>query len=49
MGPATLVSLEEYVATTYRPGCDFVDGLLIERDRHELRLSALADLLPIDD
>jgi Uma2 family endonuclease len=32
MGTATLVGVEEYLATTYRPDCDFVDGVLIERN-----------------
>jgi Uma2 family endonuclease len=31
MSTATLVAVEEYLATTYRPDCDFVDGVLIER------------------
>jgi Uma2 family endonuclease len=31
MSIATLVSVEEYVATSYRPDCDYVDGFLIER------------------
>jgi hypothetical protein len=26
------VSLEEYPHTTYRPGCDYVDGLALERN-----------------
>ena len=32
MSTATLVSVEEYLATSYRPDCDFVDGQLIERN-----------------
>jgi len=32
MGTATLVSVDEYLATSYRPDCDFVDGELIERN-----------------
>jgi Uma2 family endonuclease len=29
---AALVSLEEYLATSYEPDCDFVDGVLEERN-----------------
>lgn len=32
MGAVTLVSAEEYLSTSYRPDCDFVDGELIERN-----------------
>jgi Uma2 family endonuclease len=32
MSAATLVSVEEYLATSYRPDCDLVDGQLIERN-----------------
>lgn len=32
MSTATLVSLKEYLATTYRPDCDYVDGVLVERN-----------------
>jgi Uma2 family endonuclease len=32
MSTATLVSLEEYLTTTYRPDCDYVDGVLVERN-----------------
>ena len=32
MSTATLVSVDEYLATSYRPDCDFVDGELIERN-----------------
>ena len=31
MSSATLISVQEYVATTYRPDCDFVDGELREQ------------------
>jgi len=31
MRSATLVSVDEYLTTSYRPDCDFVDGELIER------------------
>jgi Uma2 family endonuclease len=29
---AILTSIEEYLATTYRPDCDYVDGAVIERN-----------------
>ena len=32
MSTATLVSIDEYLTTTYRPDCDFVDGVLEERN-----------------
>jgi Uma2 family endonuclease len=36
MSPSqTLVSVEEYLSTTYRPDCDFVDGMVLERNMGE--------------
>jgi Uma2 family endonuclease len=32
MSAPTLVRVEEYLATSYRPDCDFLDGELIERN-----------------
>ena len=32
MGTATLVSVDECLATSYQPDCDFVDGELIDRN-----------------
>jgi Uma2 family endonuclease len=32
MGTATLISEEEYLSTSYRPDCDFIEGELIERN-----------------
>jgi Uma2 family endonuclease len=32
MSTATLVSVDEYLTTTYRPDCDFIDGVLEERN-----------------
>lgn len=32
MSVASLVSVEEYLATTWHPDCDFVDGILVERN-----------------
>ena len=31
MGAGTLISVEEYLATSYRPDCDYVDGVVEER------------------
>lgn len=36
MSTATLASEEEYVSTTYRPDCDYVDGVLMERNVGQL-------------
>jgi len=35
MGVAALVSVEEYLRTTYDPDCDYVDGELVERNLGE--------------
>ena len=35
MGSATLVSLDEYLHTTYRPDCDFLEGEVKERNMGE--------------
>ena len=32
MATATLISLEEYLRTAYDPDCDYVDGVLEERN-----------------
>jgi Uma2 family endonuclease len=32
MSTAALVTVQEYLATSYRPDCDYVDGVLIERN-----------------
>lgn len=40
MAVATQVSLEEYLSTTYRPDCDYIDGEVQERSVGE-RLHAL--------
>lgn len=39
MGATTLVPLEEYLSTVYRPDCDFVDGVIEERHVGELNHS----------
>jgi Uma2 family endonuclease len=35
MGSSTLVSLEEYLHTTYHPDCDYVEGEVLERNMGE--------------
>src|SRR5271154_3546704 len=35
MKAATLVPVEEYLRTTYRPDCDYVDGGVLERNLGE--------------
>ena len=47
MAPATLVSASEYLATSYRPDCDLVDGKLIERNMGEYDHSKLQAVLII--
>ncbi len=41
MSSTTLVSVQEYVATSYRPDRDYVDGELQERNLGELEHSLL--------
>jgi hypothetical protein len=35
MASRTLVSVEEYLRTGYRPDCDYVDGEIVERNLGE--------------
>ena len=44
MSSATLISIEEYLASVYRPDRDFVDGELRERNLGELEHSLLQTL-----
>ncbi len=41
MSSTTLISVQEYLATSYRPDCDFVDGELQERNLGELERALL--------
>ena len=41
MPSGTLISVEEYLATSYRPDCDYVDGRIEERNLGELDHSSL--------
>jgi len=36
MAAATQISVEEYLRTVYRPDCDYVDGVVEERNLGEL-------------
>ena len=36
MPTGTLISVEQYLATSYRPDCDYVDGRIEERNLGEL-------------
>jgi Uma2 family endonuclease len=36
MATATLTSIEEYLRTSYSPDCEYVDGLIVERNLGEL-------------
>lgn len=35
MGTSTLISVDEYLHTTYRPDCDYIDGEVLERNMGE--------------
>src|SRR6266446_6344575 len=35
MASRTLISVEEYLRTSYRPDCDYVDGEVVERNMGE--------------
>ena len=36
MPTGTLISVEQYLATSYRPDCDYVDGRIEERNLGKL-------------
>jgi hypothetical protein len=41
MASRTLISVEEYLRTSYRPDCDYVDGEVVERNVGEKDHSSL--------
>jgi hypothetical protein len=41
MATRTLISVEEYLSTSYRPDCDYVDGEVVERNLGEWDHSSL--------
>ena len=43
----TLISVEEYLATSYRPDCDYVDGHIEERNLGELDHSSLQTAIAV--
>src|SRR5687768_542547 len=45
MRTETLISVEEYLATSYRPDCEYVDGVLLERNLGEHDHSRLQGML----
>ena len=45
MATVTLVSVQEYLTTSYRPDCEYVDGVLQERNLGEYEHSRLQALL----
>jgi len=47
MQAATLISVSEYLSTTYRPDCDYVDGKIVERNVGEKDHSRLQAQLTI--
>ena len=44
MAVGTLVSVEEYLHTSYQPDCDYVDGEVQERNLGELRSQQTASV-----
>jgi Uma2 family endonuclease len=48
MSPSAIsISVEEYLTTSYRPDCDYVDGVVLERNLGEFDYSRLQALLTI--
>lgn len=45
MPAATLVPVEEYLSTSYRPDCEYLDGVILERNLGEFDHSRLQGLL----
>jgi Uma2 family endonuclease len=45
MASATLIPVSEYLATSYRPDCDYVDGEVLERNLGELEHALLQGIL----
>jgi Uma2 family endonuclease len=47
MAPPTQISVEEYLSTSYRPDCDYVDGEVLERNVGERDHSWLQTLVAV--
>jgi Uma2 family endonuclease len=45
MAAGTLISLEEYLSTVYEPGCEYIDGELLERNRGEFDHAGLQTII----
>lgn len=45
MGAATQISIEQYLRTSYRPDCDYVDGEVLERNAGERTHSVMQGAL----
>jgi Uma2 family endonuclease len=45
MATAPLVSVEEYLHTTYRPDCDYIDGVVVERNLGQFDHATLQGLV----
>jgi hypothetical protein len=45
MASPTAISVEEYLHTSYRPDCDYVDGEVVERNEGEYKHSLLQGIL----
>lgn len=45
MSSTTLISVKEYVASSYRPDCDYIDGEVRERNSGELEHSLLQTII----
>lgn len=45
MGTTTLISVDEYLGTVYRPDCDFIDGVVRERSLGEQQHAQLQMIL----
>ena len=47
MGAAVKISLGEYLETTYRPDCDYIDGEVVERNLGDLEHSDIQTALVV--
>lgn len=45
MAAGTLISVEEYLKTTYRPDCDYIDGEVLERNVGEFKHGRLETVI----
>jgi hypothetical protein len=47
MATGTLISVSEYLSTSYRPDCDYVDGRVLERNLGEFDHATLQTAVAI--